>query len=111
MKAEPVCATMNASFGMPLEHAAIDHARDAERGVERKADADRQRVVRQMLGEGRQHRMLGDRQAELGDARPDRLEPAIVERDAVEIRADADADDAGRVLDALQFDERRLDVR
>ena len=63
-----------------------------------------------MLGEGRQHRMLRHGQAEFGDARPYRFEPAVVERDAVEIRADADADNARRVLDAFQFDQRRLDV-
>ena len=34
----------------------------------------------------------------------------IVERHAVEIRADADADHAGRVLDALKLDQRRRDV-
>ena len=96
---------------MPLEHAAIDHAGDAKRRVERKADPDRQRVVRQVLGESRQHRMLGDRQAELGDARPHRLEAPVVKRHAVEIRSDADADDARRVLDALELDERGLDVR
>ena len=55
--------------------------------------------------------MLGDRQPKLGDPRPDRLQPAVVERHAVEIRADADADHAGRILDALELGERGLDVR
>jgi hypothetical protein len=67
-------------------------------------------VARQVVGEGRQHRMVGHRQAECGDPRPHRLEPAVVERDAVEVRANADAHHAGRVLDAFELDQRGLDV-
>ena len=47
----------------------------------------------------------------MADARPDRLQPRIIQRHAVEIGADPDANDARRVGDALKLLQRGLDVR
>src|SRR5262245_36919413 len=97
-------------IGMALEHTAIDHSGYAQGGVEGKSDTNGQRVARHVLGEARQHRMLGDREPKRSDAGPDRLEAAVVERDAIEVRADPDADDAGRGGDALELLQRGLDI-
>ena len=96
--------------GIAREDAVDDHSGDAELRLEEKAEHQREVVVGQVLGEGGEVRMLDHRQLVAVDARPDRFEPLVGERHAVDVRADRDAADLFDRGHALEFDERGRNV-
>ena len=93
-----------------LEDTTVDQSRRDEGGLENQTDPKRQFELREVRGIFRKHRVFEDGQAQRIDARPQRFEARIVQRDAVDVRTDDQALHAEIPDRAFEFGEGCIDV-
>src|SRR5712691_3245604 len=89
--APPRWARQDAQPREALEHAAVDETHRGQRGVERKADDQVEAIVVHLRLAERIDRVDEDRGVELLGPLVERPERPVVERRAVNVRADGDA--------------------
>ncbi len=104
--APPRWARQDAQPREALEHAAVDETHRGQRGVERKADDQVEAVVVHLGLAERIDRVEEDRSVELLGPLVERPERLVVERRAVNVRADGDAGEAQIAHGAVELDQR-----
>jgi len=108
--APPRWARQDAQPREALEHAAVDETHRGQRGVERKADDQVEAVVVHLGLAERIDRVEEDRSVELLGPLVERPERLVVERRAVNVRADGDAGEAQIAHGAVELDQRGVHV-